>query len=86
MGLFDRWFGTKYDDERLASNAQVAVEEDPLLNSAAGVLVNSTQGVITLSGKVRRGAEKDRIEGVVRNSLKATGVKFERIVNDIQVG
>ncbi|MCL4858584.1 MAG: BON domain-containing protein [Caldilineaceae bacterium] len=86
MGLLDRWFGAKYNDDQLISHAQVAVEEDPLINSAAGVRINSQQGVITLTGKVYRLAEKDRIEGVVRSALRATGAKFERIINEIQVG
>jgi osmotically-inducible protein OsmY len=85
MSLLNRWFGPKYNDDQLVFQAQTAVAEDPLIQAASEVAINSARGVITLTGKVHRSTERDRIEGVVRSALSATGTKFERIVNEIQV-
>lgn len=85
MTILSRLFGTKYNDEQLASYARTAVIEDPLITEAASVTIASEKGMIKLTGAVHRNSEKDRIEGVIRSALRNTGMKFERIVNDIQV-
>jgi osmotically-inducible protein OsmY len=85
MSLLNRWFGPKYNDDQLAFQAKTAVAEDPLIQSAAEVVIDSAQGVITLDGKVHRTAERDRIENAVRSALSATHAKFERIENRIEV-
>jgi hypothetical protein len=85
MTLLARLFGPKFNDEQLMSQARIAITEDPLVHEDAGVTVASEKGVIKLAGTVHRLAEKDRIEGVIRNALRTTGMKFERIVNEIQV-
>lgn len=85
MSVLTRLFGAKFNDEQLAAQARNAVLEDPLLRAASEVAVDSARGVITLSGTVARESEKDRVEGVVRSALRATGIKFDHIINTIRV-
>lgn len=85
MSLLSRWFGPKYDDSQLLSHAQTAVAEDPLVSGVGNVMISSERGVITITGRVHRTSEKDRIEGAIRSALRATGIKYDRIVNDLKV-
>ncbi len=85
MSIFSRLAGQKYNDNKLLSQAQIAISNDPLMAEVTGVLVASEQGVIRLSGTVHRSFDKDRVENVIRNSLQSSGVKFERIENQVQV-
>jgi osmotically-inducible protein OsmY len=85
MSLLNRWFGTKYNDDRLVTQAESAVAEDPLVNGSSAVRIHSENGVITLTGRVQRATDRDRVEGAIRSALRATGSKFERIVNDLNV-
>jgi hypothetical protein len=48
-------------------------------------MISSERGVITITGRVHRTSEKDRIEGAIRSALRATGIKYDRIVNDLKV-
>lgn len=85
MSVLTRLFGTKFNDEQLAAQARVAVSEDPLLRNPSEVVVESARGVITLTGKVGRENDRARVEGVVRSALRTTGIKYDQIVNTIQV-
>lgn len=85
MSLLNRWFGPKYNDSQLLAQAQTAVAEDPLVSGVGDVMINSERGVITITGRVHRVSDKDRIEGAIRSALRATGTKFERIVNNLRV-
>lgn len=38
-------------------------------SDAAGLVVTSKQGVVTISGIVQRRQEKERIEGIIRTAL-----------------
>lgn len=82
---FPSLFGAKYDDEQLAAHAKVAIAEDPLVHEHGGVNVVSSRGVITLNGVVHRDAERERIEGVVRNAITNMGYKYDHIVNELKV-
>ena len=65
--------------------AEVAVKEDPLIDASADVNVESEKGVVTISGVVHKEPELDRIEGVVRSTLRDAGLKFDRIENELVV-
>ena len=82
---FPSLFGTKFDDEKLAAHAKIAITEDPLVQDHGGVNVLSNRGVITLNGVVHREAERDRIEGVVRSAINNMGYKYDRIENELKV-
>ena len=86
MNLFSRLFGRKYNDEQLVSHAKNALATDPLLTDITGVSIASAKGVISLTGTVHKLTEKDRIEGGIRSALNTAGLKYDRIVNEIQVG
>ncbi len=86
MSLLARLFGTKYDDQQLASHAQNALGADPLVTDAAALTVSSDKGMIMLAGTVHSASEKDRIEGLVRSAISTVGLKSDRIVNEIKVG
>lgn len=85
MSLWSRFFGSKYDDEKLVSSIQTAILEDPMIIDHSKVNVDSKDGVITLTGSVGKQMEKDHVEGTARDALRYHGHKFERIVNDIRV-
>lgn len=76
----------RYKDALLASEATAALATDPLLADPSAIVVTSQKGVMTLTGKVHRAQEKDRIEGVVRSALTSKGLKHERIINELKVG
>lgn len=85
MGIFTKFSRTKYDDDMLVSRVQAAIDGDPLIPASSEVIVTSKKGVVTIAGMVHKQSEKDRIEGVVRSTLKDTGLKFDKIVNEIRV-
>ena len=66
MSFVTKLFGNKYDDEQIVSHAQTAIIHDPVVTDAATIGVTSERGVVTLTGTVHKGPEKDRIEGIVR--------------------
>jgi osmotically-inducible protein OsmY len=85
MGILTKFSRTKYDDDRLVKRVQAAIDGDPLLPASSDVIVASKKGVVSLTGTVHKQPEMDRIEGVVRSTLRDTGLKFDKIVNEIRV-
>jgi osmotically-inducible protein OsmY len=87
MNLLSRLFGSgnKYNDAQLVSQATTAVTVDPMINDPGSLVITSKNGVITLSGIIQKRQEKERIEGVVRSSLAAVGLKHERIINELKL-
>jgi osmotically-inducible protein OsmY len=87
MGFFSNLFGSKskYNDDQIISQATTAISVDPMISDAGAVVVNSKNGVITVSGVVQKPQDRDRIEGVVRNALTAMGLKHEQIINDLKL-
>jgi osmotically-inducible protein OsmY len=78
-------FGPKYDDARLTMLAKNAIAEDPLVTDHGNMTISSSNGVLTLTGIVHKRSEKDRVEGVVRETLQHVGIKFDRITNDLKL-
>ena len=85
MGILSRFTGVKYNDEQIAYRAQVAVTEDPLVADSADVNIHSDKGVVTVTGTVHKEPEKDRVEGIIRTTLRDAGLKYDRIVNELEV-
>jgi hypothetical protein len=87
MNLLSRLFGgaNKYNDGQLVSVALTAITADPMISDPTALVVTSKNGVMTISGIVQRSQEKERIEGVVRNSLTTMGLKHERIINELKL-
>lgn len=87
MSFFSRLFGggSKYNDSQLVSQAMAAIAADPMIKDPEGLVVTSKNGVITLSGIVYKQQEKDRIEGLMRNSYTTMGLKHERIINELKL-
>ena len=85
MSFLTNLFGAKYKDDQLVSHAMKAIAADPLISDASTLLVTSKNGVITLGGIVAKPQEKDRIEGVVRSALTTTGLKHERLINELKL-
>jgi osmotically-inducible protein OsmY len=85
MSFLANWFGAKYDDKQLVSQATKSIAADPLINDPNSLVVTSKQGVITLGGIVPKAQEKDRIEAVVRNAFTNAGLKHERLVNELKL-
>ena len=87
MNLLSKLFGSanKYNDAQLVSQAMTAITNDPLISNPSALVVTSKKGVMTLSGIVYKSQEKERIEGVVRNTLTTVGLKHARIINEIKL-
>lgn len=85
MSVLTQLFGGKYNDEQLVSTVENAIAVDPLLQDASRVLVSSKKGVIQLAGKVHSASEKQRVEELIRTTLSTLNLKYDRIVNDLQV-
>jgi len=66
------------DDDTIESNVEKALKQDSVL-APRGIDVESKNGVVTLTGKVRTAADKERAGSVA----KVTGVN--RVVNQIEV-
>jgi osmotically-inducible protein OsmY len=77
--------GNKYNDDQLVNQSMTAIANDPLISDSGRMVVNSKNGVVTISGTVRDQHEKERIEGVVRNALTTMGLKHEQIVNELRL-
>mgnify|MGYP003572624625 FL=1 len=85
MSFLTRFTRTKYNDEQIAYRSQVAVSEDPLIDNSVDLTITSDHGVVTVSGTVHKEPERDRIEGVIRSTLRDAGLKYDRIENEIEV-
>jgi osmotically-inducible protein OsmY len=85
MSILTRMFGGKYNDEQLVSTVENALAVDPLLHDATSVTVTSQKGIIQLSGKVHGANEKERIEALIRNTLSLHNLKYDQLVNRIEV-
>ncbi len=85
MNLLSRWFGAKYPDQQLVSLVQKAIEADPLINDPSVYSVTSKDGIVSLAGIVHNVKEKDRVESVVRTTLKNAGIKFQGLNNGLKV-
>jgi osmotically-inducible protein OsmY len=85
MSILSRFTHARYNDDEIVHRAETAITEDPLISDWKDVDISSDKGVLTLSGFVHKETEKDRVEGVVRSSLRDAGLKFDRIVNELGV-
>ena len=85
MSVLTQMFGGKYNDEQIGSTLENAIAVDPLLRDPTSVTLSSKKGVILLSGKVHSASEKERVEELIRSTLSIHNLKYDRIVNDIQV-
>jgi osmotically-inducible protein OsmY len=83
--MLTRMFGGKYNDEQLVSTVENALAVDPLLQDSSSVLISSKKGVIQLSGKVHSASEKERVEELIRSTVRIHNLKYDQIVNEIQV-
>ena len=85
MSLWSRLFGSGFNDQKLMSLIDLTIREDPLVTDHTQLSFASENGVITLRGRVAKTLEKEHLATAVQNAVKNSGLKFERIVNDIQV-
>jgi len=85
MGFWSRLFGSGFNDQKLMSLVELTIREDPLVKDHSLLSTTSENGVITLRGHVAKALEKDHIAAAVEKAIKNSGLKFERIVNEIQI-
>ncbi len=78
-------FGTQYDDEKLAMEAERALVEDPILN-AIELAVSSQDGVVTLSGTAMSETNRNRAVETVRQALNSAGLEYDKIADELSVG
>lgn len=77
--------GNGYNDSKLLEIAEKALEEDPMIRDHSLVTTQSEDGVIRLGGVVHSTQEQTRIENAVRTSITNSGLKFDRIENNVKV-
>lgn len=85
MSVLTQLFGGKYNDEQLVSVVENALAVDPLLRDPSSVTVESKKGVVRLSGKVHSASEKERVEALMRSTLTTHNLKYNQLVNELQV-
>jgi hypothetical protein len=85
MSFLANWFGAKYDDKQLVSQATKSIAADPLISDPNSLVITSKKGVITLGGIVPKEQEKNRIADVVCDALTNAGLKHERLVNELKL-
>ena len=68
------------DDLKITADVKSKLAAELGLSSVPNISVNSTNGVVTLSGQVNTVAERDKAESIARSVPKVT-----RIVDDLQV-
>jgi len=72
--------GGVMDDSLITSTVKAELAKDVRLGTLTGIEVNTTQGVVTLSGKVHNSEEKAMVEQKVR------GVKgVVKVNNELQI-
>lgn len=69
------------DDLEITASIKSKLASDVGLSTVPDVSVNSTNGVVTLSGSVDSAATKSKVEGIARNVPKVV-----RVVDNLQVG
>ncbi len=72
--------GKMIDDSTITADVKAKLAKDVRLGTLTGIEVNTTNGVVTLAGKVKSEQEKKEIENIVRD---IEGVKDVR--DDLQV-
>ena len=77
-------FKRKYKDEALANRAEQSLLENPTLD-IVNLDVQSEEGRVTLRGRASSQASKQRAVETVRRTLEATGLRFETIIDEIQL-
>jgi osmotically-inducible protein OsmY len=87
MSFLSKLFGGKngYNDSKLLELAEKALEEDPMIRDHSLITTSIEDGVVRLGGVVHSTQEQSRVENAVRTSLTNSGVKFERIENNVTV-
>ena len=80
LNLFKR----RYKDEALASRAEGALLENPTID-IVNLDVLSDEGRVTLRGRTHSQAAKQRAVETVRRTLEAAGLRFETIIDEIQL-
>lgn len=86
MSFLKSLFGSNgYNDEKLLEIAEKALEEDPMIRDYSLITTASEDGVVRLGGVVHSSQEQQRIESAVRTSITNSGLKFERIENNVTV-
>jgi hyperosmotically inducible periplasmic protein len=68
------------NDLEITASIKSKLASDVGLSTVPDVSVNSTNGVVTLSGSVDSAAAKSKVEGIARNVPKVT-----RVVDNLQV-
>ncbi len=85
MSFWSRWFGGGFKDDKLTSIVELTLREDPLLVDHTQLSYAVEDGVITLRGRVAKNLEKEHLGSAVQSALHNSGLKYEKIVNEIQV-
>jgi len=84
MSILSQLFGPKYDDHKINVRASEAITADAKIKEPGQLSVSSQDGVVTLLGSAFGDVERYSIEGTIRSALKAAGLKYVRLVNEIQ--
>ena len=78
-------FGTKYKDEKLVVSAEHALIDEPTID-ASFLTISSEKGVVTIGGKLKTALAKRHAVEAVERSFKRSNLKYDKIVDSIELG
>jgi osmotically-inducible protein OsmY len=85
MGILNKLFGNGYDDERIVTDVESAIAQDPLITAPGTIGITSDEGVVTLMGPVNSEREKAHIGSLVQTTLDNHGIKYKQIDNQLSL-
>jgi hypothetical protein len=75
-------FGKKYKDDELVLTAEHALNDDPTIGISR-LRIFSEKGVVTLRGEITNGVTKQHVEEVVHKGLERSGLKYQKVVDEL---
>lgn len=78
-------FGTKYKDEKLIAVAEKALNGEPTIDTSR-LTISSVKGAVTVEGKLKTSMAKRHAVETVERAILREGLKFEKVVDRIEVG
>jgi osmotically-inducible protein OsmY len=78
-------FKTKQDDKKVVSQIQHALSIDPRIINSEHLEISIKSGVVTIAGSAHTESEKNRVEEIVRNTLRTANFKYNLISNQVRL-
>lgn len=77
-------FGTKYKNEQLILTAERALNLEPAID-VSNLTISSEKGIVTIGGKLKTAFAKRHAIESVEKAFRREGLKFDKILDRIEV-